>query len=143
MHGRPLAIHSLTDSAAVGRASCGNRKRDVNIAATAVRVGVYWNSCPVIQLLIGGSLSSVALISFTVADPVAFSALTLLVGRQEGHRSSSAATGEKLWQPTAGFMTHVTCRLTAKKRDQLRNPTLGNRVRTTFTFILTCARKPT
>jgi len=25
-------------------------------------------------------------------------------------------------------MTHVTCRLTAKKRDQLWNPTLGNRV---------------
>ena len=25
-------------------------------------------------------------------------------------------------------MTHVTCRLTAKDRDQLRNPTLGNRV---------------
>ena len=24
------------------------------------------------------------------------------------------------------FMTHVTCRLTAKNRDQLRNPTLGN-----------------
>jgi len=23
---------------------------------------------------------------------------------------------------------HVTCRLTAKNRDQLRNPTLGNRV---------------
>jgi len=29
---------------------------------------------------------------------------------------------------TAGFMTHVTCRLTAKNRDQLRNPALGNRV---------------
>ena len=26
------------------------------------------------------------------------------------------------------FMIHVTCRLTAKNRDQLRNPTLGNRV---------------
>jgi len=25
-------------------------------------------------------------------------------------------------------MSHVTCRLTAKKRDQLRNPTLGNQV---------------
>ena len=31
-------------------------------------------------------------------------------------------------------MTHVTCRLTAKNRDQLRNPTLGNRVRAAFTF---------
>jgi len=30
-------------------------------------------------------------------------------------------------------MTHVTCRLTAKNRDQLRNPTLGNRVRASFT----------
>ena len=34
-------------------------------------------------------------------------------------------------------MTHVTCRLTAKNRDQLRNPTLGNRVRATFTFSTT------
>ena len=31
-------------------------------------------------------------------------------------------------------MTHVTCRLTAKNRDQLRNPTLGNRVWATCTF---------
>ena len=29
-------------------------------------------------------------------------------------------------------MTHVTCMLTAKNRDQLRNPTLGNRVRAAF-----------
>ena len=33
---------------------------------------------------------------------------------------------------TAGFMTHITCRLTAKNRDQLRNPTLGNRVWAAF-----------
>ena len=32
------------------------------------------------------------------------------------------------------FMTHITCRLTAKNRDQLRNSTLGNRVWATFTF---------
>ena len=33
-------------------------------------------------------------------------------------------------------MTHVTCRLTAKNRDQLRNPTtFGNRVWATFTFL--------
>jgi len=31
-------------------------------------------------------------------------------------------------------MTRVTCRLTAKNRDQLRNPTLGNLVWTTFTL---------
>jgi len=31
-------------------------------------------------------------------------------------------------------MTHITCRLTAKNRDQLWNPTLGNRVWATFTF---------
>jgi len=35
-------------------------------------------------------------------------------------------------------MTHVTCRLTAKNRDQLRDPigfhTLGNRVWAAFTF---------
>ena len=34
--------------------------------------------------------------------------------------------------PVAGFMTHVTCRLTAKNRNQLQNPTLGNRVWATF-----------
>jgi len=33
-------------------------------------------------------------------------------------------------------MTHVTCRLTAKIRDRLRNSTLSNRVRGTFTFLL-------
>jgi len=32
-------------------------------------------------------------------------------------------------------MTHATCKLTAKNRDQLRNPTLGNRVWATFTFL--------
>ena len=32
------------------------------------------------------------------------------------------------------FMTHVTRRLTAKNRDQLRNPTLGNGVWATFMF---------
>jgi len=31
-------------------------------------------------------------------------------------------------------MIHVTCRLTAQNRDQLRNPTLGNRVWATFTL---------
>ena len=38
-------------------------------------------------------------------------------------------------EPTAGFMTHVTCRLPTKNRDQLRNPTLANRVWATFTFL--------
>ena len=33
-------------------------------------------------------------------------------------------------------MTHITRRLTAKTRDQLRNPTLCNRVWATFTFLL-------
>jgi len=32
-------------------------------------------------------------------------------------------------------MTHVTCRLTAKNQDQFQNPTLGNRVWATFTFL--------
>jgi len=34
-----------------------------------------------------------------------------------------------------GFMTLVTCRLTAKNRDQLWNPTLGNRAWSTLTFV--------
>ena len=33
-------------------------------------------------------------------------------------------------------MTHVTCRLTAKNRDQLQNPTPGNRVWASFTFYM-------
>jgi len=33
-------------------------------------------------------------------------------------------------------VTHITCRLTAKNWDQLRNPTLGNRVWATFTFFM-------
>ena len=35
-------------------------------------------------------------------------------------------------------MTHVTCRLTAKNRDLLRNPTLGNRLRATSAFLHVC-----
>jgi len=44
-----------------------------------------------------------------------------------------------------GFMTHITCMLTAKNRDQLRNATFGNRVMgyTIRDAILTCAQKPT
>ena len=43
-------------------------------------------------------------------------------------------------------MIHVTCRLTAKNWDQLRNPTLGNRVWAAFTFLTwqfgpTCTRQ--
>jgi len=33
-------------------------------------------------------------------------------------------------------MTHVTCRLTAKNRDQPRNPTLGSRVWAAGTFVM-------
>jgi len=36
----------------------------------------------------------------------------------------------------AGFMTHITCRLTAENRDHIQNPTLGNRVSATFTFFI-------
>jgi len=38
-------------------------------------------------------------------------------------------------------MTHVTCRLTAKNRDRLRDPTLGNRVWATFTFFTSKGRE--
>ena len=37
-------------------------------------------------------------------------------------------------------MTYVTCRLTAKNRDQLWNPTLGNRVWATFSTFLAVTR---
>ena len=36
-------------------------------------------------------------------------------------------------------MTHVTCRLTAKNRDQLWNPTLCSRVWASFTFFTVAA----
>jgi len=38
-------------------------------------------------------------------------------------------------------MTYVTCRLTAKNRDQLRNPTLANRVWATFYYVCVALRK--
>ena len=38
--------------------------------------------------------------------------------------------------PDHGAVTHITCRLTAKNWDQLRNPTLGTRVWATFTFFI-------
>ena len=47
-------------------------------------------------------------------------------------RIARVLIGGNYWQPTAGFMIDVTCRLTAKNRDQLRNPTLGNRVWATY-----------
>ena len=47
----------------------------------------------------------------------------------------TAGLAESNGTPTVGCMTHVTCRLTAKNRDQLRKPTLGNRVWATFTFL--------
>jgi len=39
-------------------------------------------------------------------------------------------------------MTRVTCRLTAKNRDQLRNPTLGKRVWATFTYLFKLETRP-
>ena len=37
------------------------------------------------------------------------------------------------------IMTHVICRLTAKNRDQIRNPMFGNQVWATFTFFTMAA----
>ena len=48
----------------------------------------------------------------------------------------TASTAESNGSLTVGFMTHVTCRLTAKNRDSLRNPTLGSRVWATFLLFL-------
>ena len=71
----------------------------------------------------------------TVLGKLFTSIVPLFTKQQIGSSSLKGCEGGgKLWQPTAGFMTHVTCRLTAKNRDQLRNPTLGNRVWATFTF---------
>ena len=51
----------------------------------------------------------------------------------KGCEGNMRALREEMAAYTAGFMTHVTYRLTAKNRDQLRNPTLGNRVLNTCT----------
>ena len=40
-------------------------------------------------------------------------------------------------------MIHVTCRLTAKNRDQLLNPALSNRAWATFTFLIIQSRRAT
>jgi len=39
-------------------------------------------------------------------------------------------------------MTHVTCRLTAENRDQLQNPTLGNREWATFFLLFHISQDP-
>jgi len=39
-------------------------------------------------------------------------------------------------------LTHLTCRLTAKDRDQLRNPMLGNRVGYLYFFLPNPSAKP-
>ena len=36
-------------------------------------------------------------------------------------------------------MTHITCRLTAKNRNHLQNPTVGNQAWATFTLMQPCA----
>ena len=48
-------------------------------------------------------------------------------------RTHNVSTGP-ICRTNARFMTHVTCRLTAKNRDQLRNTTRGNQVWATFSF---------
>ena len=58
----------------------------------------------------------------------------LNINKRAGVCESNRRPGGKYWQPTVGFMIHVTCRLTAKNRDQLRNITLGNRVGLWATF---------
>jgi len=87
---------------------------------------------------------------------MAFSALTLLVGRQEGHLACKKTEwwgagmvvclelgALPFWYrltrvvPEKGPLNVcVTCRLTTKNRDQLRNPMLGNRVWATFASYL-------
>jgi len=49
-------------------------------------------------------------------------------------RAAGVTAGLAEINSRAGFMTHITCRLTAKDRDQFRNPTLRNQVWATFTF---------
>ena len=78
----------------------------------------------------------------TVLDKL-FTPIVPLFTKQQNWYSSplkgcggNCRPGGKQWQPTTGFMTHVTCRLTAKNLDQLRNPMLGNPVWATFTFLL-------
>jgi len=48
----------------------------------------------------------------------------------------TAGLAESNGSYTVGFMIHVTCRLTAKNRDQLRYHTLGYPLWATFTFLV-------
>ena len=122
--------------------TCPLTKFEGGLLSRTTRVGRYQKIHPLTPILIiGHSSSSIyndpwhPLCSFYVLDnplgqPLSRSSLVfLLVLDPELHTPYISS-----WQPTVGFMTHVTCRLTAKNRDQLRNPTLGNRVRATFTF---------
>jgi len=57
----------------------------------------------------------------------------LLPGEADEEAQSSLA---KYNDSGGSVLTHQSCRLTAKNRDQLRNPTLGSRVWAAFTFTL-------
>ena len=59
---------------------------------------------------------------------------TISLALSAGKLMASAGTAYRLVPAHFYPWTHVTCRLAAKTRDQLRNPTLGNRVWATFTF---------
>jgi len=68
----------------------------------------------------------------------------LIVHNWPGRRADTVAANDVRLSPLLRriscvvsfmFMTHVTCRLTAKNRDQLRSPTLGSRVWATLTFL--------
>jgi len=73
-----------------------------------------------------------------------------LVGKEKYEVTRNQAWW-KVMAAYPGYMTHVACRLTAKNRDQLRDPTLGNRVWASFSFfnwkstqdaVFACAGQP-
>ena len=94
----------MLDSGAEGPGFNSNRSRDaVGVSANSLRQTVHTHCASVHQA------------AKLVAALLRFAGVT--VGLADSNPS---------------LPTHVTCRLSAKNRDQLRNPTLGNRVWATF-----------
>jgi len=117
---------------------------DVDAVTPVVSITVGWLSSRVVSMLDSGTEGPVFKSQpqhcrVTVLGKL-FTPIVPLFTKQQNDSSplkaceGNCGSGGKQWQSTTGFMTHVTCRLTAKNRDQLRNPTLGNRLWATFTF---------
>ena len=107
----------------------------ISIRSSAIAEGPRDASCRLKSWTLGNSLRQ------TVSHPLCLCLPSSKIDSSplKGCGGNCRPSGKKWQLTTAGFMTHVTSKLTAKNRDQLRDhrPTLGNRIgglRATFTF---------